>query len=460
MRDRKAIAVVGGGMTGIAAATKLAESGRYDVTLFEKEAYLGGLSTFYRWEDVVWDRFYHVILSTDAAMRTFISDLDLDTELFWRETRTGFFGEGRLVSMSTSLDFLRFPFMSLWQKCRMVLGILYSSRIRNPDRLDRIYVREWLTRVFGRRVYENIWEPLLRSKLGAAREKTSAAFIWATINRLYGARGSGGAKKEMMGHVNGGYHAILEAAGEKLTGLGVDIRREYCVTQIKGQVGITADTNAAKERNLTLMAGGETFSFDQALLTVDCPAVLDMISPLDPDNNYWRQLAQVSYLGVICVFLVVSHRLSPYYVINLLDKDLPFTGIIEATNVVDPKSFSGRHIVYLPKYITREDPIRSQTDEAIIDLFFSKLKKVFPALEDNAVLHRRVFRADCVQPLQELNYLNRTTGFQTPLPGIYLANTSMIANSTLNNNAAIGLAHKAAETIVQNGNKAKTLRHN
>ena len=89
------------------------------------------------------------------------------------------------------------------------MGIVYSSRIKDPGRLDRIVVREWLTRVFGRRVYENIWEPLLRSKLGDAREKTSAAFIWATINRLYGARGSGGSKKERMGHVSGGlpYHS-------------------------------------------------------------------------------------------------------------------------------------------------------------------------------------------------------------------------------------------------------------
>lgn len=447
MSNRKTIAVVGGGMTGIAAAIKLAETDRYDVTLFEKEGHLGGLSSCYRWKDVTWDRFYHVILSTDATMRAFIRDLDLEAELFWRETRTGFFGKGRLVSMSTSLDFLRFPFMSWWQKCRMVLGILYTSRIRNPGRLDRIYVREWLTRVFGRRVYENIWEPLLRSKLGAAREKTSAAFIWATIARLYGARGSGGAKKEKMGHVNGGYRTILETAEKKLAGLGVAIHRECRVTQITGRERMGDHTAAAGRRSLSLVAEGEAFSFDQALLTVDCPAVLDMVRPLDSGNDYWRQLAQVSYLGVICVFMVVAHRLSPYYVINLLDRDLPFTGIIEATNVVDPECFNGSHIVYLPKYVTREDPIRSQTDEAIIDLFLSRLKKVFPALGEEAILHRRVFRADCVQPLQELRYLSRTAGFQTPLPEIYLANTSMIANSTLNNNAAIDLAHQAVETI-------------
>ena len=42
--DRESIAIVGGGMMGIVAAMKLAESRRYDVSLFEKKPHLGCLS--------------------------------------------------------------------------------------------------------------------------------------------------------------------------------------------------------------------------------------------------------------------------------------------------------------------------------------------------------------------------------------------------------------------------------
>ena len=45
--------------------------------------------------------------------------------------------------------------------------------------------------------------PLLRAKLGDAYQAASAAFIWATIQRLYAARRSG-LKKEMFGYVPGG----------------------------------------------------------------------------------------------------------------------------------------------------------------------------------------------------------------------------------------------------------------
>jgi protoporphyrinogen oxidase len=433
---QKSIAVIGGGMTGISAALELAKSGAFEVTLFEKNDKLGGLSGYYQWENVVWDRFYHVILSTDSRMLEFMHDLGLDHELFWRDTRSGFYGRGKLVSMSTALDFIRFPFMSLWQKLRMGLGILYSVRIKNPSRLDRLYVRVWLTRVFGRRVYENIWEPLLRSKLGNAREKTSAAFIWATITRLYGAR-KGENKKERMGHVNGGYSSILTAAEGLLRERGVVIRTGEAVTALETAPGMP----------LTIVAGTKKYSFDKVLLTVDCPTILTIVSPPSA-HKYWDTMRQVSYLGICCVMLILDRKLSPYYVINLLDKELPFTGIIEATNVVSPSQVAGRHLVYLPKYAPADDAVWSLKDGEVLDQFVSHLKKVFPDLLESQILHGVVFRERYVQPLHELGALERTIGHVAPLSNVYVANSSMLTHTTLNNNAAISLAQRVVGDIV------------
>lgn len=441
LQKTRSIAVIGGGITGIAAAIKLARSGRFNVTLFEKNEHLGGLSASYQWQDVVWDRFYHVMLSTDQTMLDFISDIGLGDQLFWRDTLSGFFSRDRIVSFSSASDFLRFPFLTLWQKFRLGLGILYSSKIKDPSKLDKVYVRQWLTKVFGRRVYERWWDPLLRSKLGDARQKTSAAFIWATIQRLYGAR-SGGSKKEKMGHVHGGYHTILTAAEERLKQVGVTIRTGSPVTRV----------SAGAPQKVELSTDGTVFDFDNVLFTVDCESVLSVLSGTG-DHSYWDHLRKVEYLGVVCVMLILSRKLSPYYLINLLDESLPFTGIIEATNIVDPGEVGGRHIVYLPKYYPAGHPINEQSDGRIADLFIGKLKKVFPDLKEADILHRRIFRETKVQPLQEIDYLKRTSGFKTPKDGVFLVNTSMIYNSTLNNNAAITLAEAAAKTIIENTNE-------
>ena len=452
--SKETIAVVGGGMTGIAAALGLAQSGRFAVTLFEKQDRIGGLSGYFQWQDVTWDRFYHVMLSTDTVMLEFVKELGLAPELFWCGTKSGFYGDGRLVSMSSPLDFLRFPFMTLWQKFRLGLGILYSARIKDPSKLDRIYVREWLTRVFGRRVYENIWDPLLRSKLGDARERTSAAFIWATINRLYGARSSDN-KQEKMGHVHGGYKKILEAAEKKLKEAGVTILTSHPVEKVISNTVLNPSLNI---KNLKLKTPTATFSFDKVLLTADCPAILQMIENRD-SHPYWDQLEKVEYLGVICLKLILNRKLSPYYVINLLDRQLPFTGIIEATNIVPPNEVGGKHIVYLPKYLPASDALNRLSDEEIRSLFLAGLKKVYPDFVDSDMLHCDVSRERYVQPLQELNYLDRTSGIQTPVENLYMVNTSMIYNSTLNNNAAITLAKKAVKYILEdekmNGTRRK-----
>jgi protoporphyrinogen oxidase len=160
-------------------------------------------------------------------------------------------------------------------------------------------------------------------------------------------------------------------------------------------------------------------------------------------------LAAVEYLGVICVFVVLSRGLSPYYVTNLLDPELPFTGIIEASNVVDPAELDGKHLVYLPKYVPKDDSAKKLSDDEIVARFVSGLKKVHPDLKDAEILHTAVFREDYVQPLQDLGYLERSGGMETPIEGVYVCNTSMIENSTLNNNAAITLGRTAAGVMTE-----------
>ena len=55
MPTKKAsVAIVGGGMTGITAAIRLAEAG-HSVDLYEARDHLGGLSDAYSWDGLTWD---------------------------------------------------------------------------------------------------------------------------------------------------------------------------------------------------------------------------------------------------------------------------------------------------------------------------------------------------------------------------------------------------------------------
>jgi len=437
---KQSIAVVGGGITGIAAALGLVKSGHFQVTIFEKADLLGGMSSSYQWQDVVCDRFYHVILSADTYLIDFLKDLGLESQLFWKDTLSGFYGDRQLVSFSSAVDFLRFPFLSLWQKFRLGAGILYSSRIHNVREIDKVYARDWLTKVFGAKVYDNFWEPLLRSKLGQAKDKISAAFILATIKRLYGARSSA-SKQEKMGHVHGGYRTILEAARRKLTDLDVAIRTNSPVLKAE----IQGDTP-----KITLTTPSERTVFDRVLFTVSCPVISQIMGDYQK-HAYWNSLKNIEYLGVLCVLLISKVSFSPYYVINLLDEELPFTGIIESTNVLSSQEVGGKHLLYLPKYLSQNDPLVDYSDEEVIELFMRKLEAVFPGLKDDDIEHRALFREEYVQPVQGLNSLDSFNDPRTPVRGIYVGNALSIKDSTLNNNAAITVALMAVKTILEDG---------
>src|SRR6185312_4770117 len=129
------IGILGGGITGLTAAFYLLKAG-HEVSILEGRAQVGGLATYHDFGAFSWDKFYHCILTSDGPLLELIRDLGLLEELRWTETKVGFFSQGKLYSMTTTADFLRFPALSLWQKVRLGLGIMYVSRIEDGLALE------------------------------------------------------------------------------------------------------------------------------------------------------------------------------------------------------------------------------------------------------------------------------------------------------------------------------------
>ncbi len=225
------IAIIGSGFLGLTLALRLAEQGNR-ITVYESAPEIGGLASAWHIGDVVWDRHYHVTLLSDFYTRKIVEEIGLADEFEWVETKTGFYTDGELVSMSNTLEFLRFPPLDLIGKFRLGATIFYASRVNDWKALEKISVEDWLTKLSGKRTFEKMWKPLLKAKLGEAYKETSAAFIWATIQRMYAARNSG-LKKEMFGYVRGGYAKVLEKFGEHLEEKGVAIRLNSRVERIE-----------------------------------------------------------------------------------------------------------------------------------------------------------------------------------------------------------------------------------
>ncbi|HEX3102750.1 MAG TPA: FAD-dependent oxidoreductase, partial [Pyrinomonadaceae bacterium] len=182
-KNSENIAIVGSGFLGMTLALRLAKSGA-NVTLFESGSEIGGLASAWEIGDVTWDKHYHVTLASDSYTRKIVEELGLGDDFNWVETKTGFYTDGELVSMSDTMEFLRFPPLGLISKLRLGATIFYASRVKDWKRLEKVTVENWLTKLSGKKTFEKIWKPLLMAKLGEAYKETSAAFIWSTIQRM------------------------------------------------------------------------------------------------------------------------------------------------------------------------------------------------------------------------------------------------------------------------------------
>ena len=428
--------IVGGGMLGLTIAHRLAQAGHH-VTVLEAAPKLGGLASAWQVGGLTWDRFYHVIMLSDQRLRRVLDDLGLDAEIDWKVTRAGFFTGSGLYQLNNAVDYLRFPALNLLDKFRLGLTILYMARIEDGRRLEAIPLEDWLTRLSGRRVFENIWRPLLAAKLGENYKKASASFIWSYARRFYAAR-QGGMKTEMFGYVPGGYARILDQFAVLLANEGVHLLTGWPAERIVQ----TADGAFEVSR------GEETLAFDRVVVTTAAPLAAQICEGLTEDEQ--RRLRAVTYNGVICASVVLTRPLGGYYLTYITDRDIPFTAVIEMSSLVNPQTYLGsKTLVYLPRYVTGDDAFWSLSDDEIGQRFLAGLRRIYPDVSDDQILALRIARARHVYAVSTLNYSDHLPPTVTSVPGLTLVNSAHIVNASLAVNETVTLAEQTVERLLQ-----------
>ncbi len=417
------IGIVGAGWTGLWLAHKLARPS-VQVTLIDQSSQLGGLSSYYHYGPFTWDKYYHVILPSDAELIGALEALGLSDQLQWRETKTGYYVDGKIHPLSTTKDFLLFPPLNIMEKCRLAWTIVRGAAIQDWPPLEKITVADWLVKYSGKNTFEKFWKPLLLAKLGSHYEQTSAVFIWSYIKRLFSARDGSSAKKEQLGYVQGGYHTILTTIHQRLQRSNVKVLLDEPVMQI---------SSTPLDQQIKMTTQRRDLHFDKVIFTGPT-SILSQITDHSLVSVH-EKAHGVQYLGVICLVLIHKTPLSAYYVLNIAEPEVPFTGMIGMSSLVDRRETAGYYITYLPKYVHADDELLNAPDAAIKESFLKGVQKMFPSFASDQIVSAHVHRAKKVQPLQTLNYSQRVPEVITNNANFYVVNTSQFVNDTLNNNS-------------------------
>lgn len=426
-------AIVGGGMLGLTLARRLSQAGQR-VTVLEAAPSLGGLASAWQLGEVTWDRYYHVTLLSDFALRALLEELKLESEIRWSETKTNFYTGRSMHPLNNSIDFFRLPALGMIDKVRLAATIVYGSRIEDGRPLEKLSAETWLTRLSGRNTYRSLWRPLLRSKLGSNHEKASAAYIWSVIRRFYAAR-RGGLKTEMFGYVPGGYHRVLSTMAAALSGDGVTLEAGTPVTAV-----------TASEGGFQVTAGGLERRFDRVVNTCAAPIATRICQDLSETEK--QQHNAILYQGIVCASLLLDQPLGNAYLTYITDETIPFTTVIEMSSLIDRSMIGGHHLAYLPKYLPADDPLLEAPDAEIEAAFLPALMRMFPDLARENVKAFKVTRTRQVLAISTLDYSDKLPPMATSVRGLYIVNSAQIVNGSLSVNESVNLANEAAASLL------------
>lgn len=434
------VAIVGGGILGTSLGYFLTQEG-VEVHLVERSDNLGGLVAPIELDEIGGvrvDRYYHCILNSDRHLIDLICEVGLGDNLQLVETKMGFYHNARLYPMSTPLEFLRFPPLGMLDRARLALTILACRRIKDWHDLENVSVEKWLTRLSGKHAYETIWKPLLGAKFDGDFAQVPATYIWSRLVRMTDTR-DGAAQKELMGYLIGGHLPLVEALAARITAHGGTVQTS---TEVSGL--LTDD--AGHIRGIRTSHGD--LDADAVVLTTPT-AIARRLLPerLAPIADRWGQLDL--YLGVILLLVVLRRQLTPYYTTNVTDTSVPFTGVIETTNLIDPKHVGGYHLVYLPKYVYPGNPYTTMDDETLRTEFMGHLRRMFPDLTDDDIVMTRLFRERYVEPIHPIGGTGRIPPITTEIPGLYLANTSQIYPALTNCDSVTRHARHVSSLVLE-----------
>ncbi|HUU75603.1 MAG TPA: NAD(P)/FAD-dependent oxidoreductase [Methanoregulaceae archaeon] len=406
------VCIIGGGLTGLVAAHRLGS--RHEVELYEKKDHLGGCLSSYHINDYWLEKYYHHCFAGDTDLFLLMEDLRIHDRLEWLKGTTGYYSNKTIYPLSSPLEILRYPELSLAEKARLGMLVM-SAKKMDATALDTVTARDFIMERLGGNIYRSFFEPLLTSKFGEGRNEVSAAWLISRIS----IRSNRGLSGERLGYLKGGFQVLIDGL-ERSIGSNCVVRvNDPVISLQKDQYGWRVNGRL----------------YDTVLSTIP-PHVLG--APGDTPST------PLPYQGAACMALGLDRDVTEgIYWLNMKDP-APYGAVVSHTNFI-PKDRYGEHIVYLASYFSGKMP--EKIDTLMLGDFCTRFQ-----IPESAVLWHRL----AVEPLAGPVY---TTGYRSLIPeysrnGLYFAGMFSRPNypersmngSVIAGNEVTALIDKAEET--------------
>jgi squalene-associated FAD-dependent desaturase len=389
MSRKLRVAVVGGGVAGLAAGCALAQDG-HSVEVFERRPYVGGRASSYLHPGVgeVIDNCQHIVLGCCTNILDLLRRAGVEDAMVWSSTTVFLEPGGRRTELKPSWlpapfhtmpSFLKAKAFSLRDKLAIARGIgTFFRRARTDE--DEESFASWLERTRQTaRAVEHFWKPVLFSALNEDPDRISlryAAKVFREVFLFSAEAGCMGMPRMPLSEMYGVVASAIERAG--------------------GTVHLRATVDALCRDSATgywrLRAGGEQREFDAVVLAVSFEA-LGKLLPALPDEPPRERLAQLlsgfEHSPLTGIHLWFDREITELDHAVLLDTTIHW---LYNTSRLQPERQPTREGYLVELVVSASKSLVPMERQAIIDLAMRELALFFPRMQQARLLKAAVVK--------------------------------------------------------------------
>ncbi|HEV7807584.1 MAG TPA: NAD(P)/FAD-dependent oxidoreductase [Solirubrobacteraceae bacterium] len=460
------VAVLGAGVAGLVCAYRLTQDG-HACDVYERWPGLGGqAATLDVGGGEKLERYYHHLFTSDRHIVELYDELGMRDELEWKRSSMAFFVDGRQWAFNGPLDLLRFRPLPPLARLRMGLCVLALQKFaKQAEPFESLTAQHWIESRMGGAPWRKIWGPLLRGKFGERAEDISMAWLWSKLTLRRQLEGEE-ARNEQLGYPAHSWELLFDVLRDAIVAGGGRVLTDRPAAKLSRSVDGAGFVVAAGEQG-SFRRGHDPRTFDRAggangavgggerydavVATVPSDVFVSLLDDELADavgSEYLDRLRATEYHTALCLLLELDRPFSPFYWTNIADTSIPFVGLVEHTNFVDPARYGGRRFLYVANYLAPGDPLLELSSEQLLDAYLPGLCAVQPEFSPAWIKQSWLHREPAAQPIVTVGYHERIAPLQTGVPGLVLANTTQIYPEDRGTNYSVRLGGDAARALL------------
>ena len=430
--------IIGAGATGLAAAYDLSRKG-HQVKIYESSDFIGGHAGTFEISGTELEKGYHHWYTNDTDILSLINEIGLQEIIEWFPSSVGTYQDGQIYDFLSAFDLMKFRPLSLLNRVKMGLSSLKIRYIKDWQQLECISAKEWLSQNSNQEIYDSFWAPMLRGKFGEENhDKISMAWIWGKMTPRFASRRNIFAK-EVLGYPRGSFSHLFRKLAETCEMHSTEIFLSTRVNRIvgldSGQISMSIGQNESEEIFDAVIASTPSHIFNH---------ITEGLS-----EEYKTKLLNIKYMAAVLIILVMDRPLTNVYWLNIADRSIPFIGVIEHTNLVEPEIYGNKRIVYLSNYLAEDDPLYNMSSKELFNTYLPHLEKINRDFSNEWVKEYHHFKIPNAQPVVDTNYSKNIPEHETGIQNLYLANTSQVYPQDRGTNYSVAMGRKMAALALQ-----------